>query len=356
MYTCKYCGKEFDKVTQLAAHSTSCDKHPNHEEHKKQNHERGIKSGKTLKDKAKNNPLNQTYTYTFKCKTCGKEYTLELKEKDYKKGNYTKYCSKYCSHVRVQTEETKNKISNSLNEYHIKTNTQHIKYCKICGAIKGECKHPEICEHRVKSWWENFIPFGLDISKLGTEEIYNELNKVKNLLYEEYVINKLSPRDIYNKYNCYPYIKNSENILHIVKKFGFYHRGYKDAVKNAFIQGKYENVERTNQYHSEWHTSWNGKEVYLRSSYETDYANDLDKKQIDYDVEYLHIKYFCTKENTYKCAIPDFYLPETNTIVEIKSNWTFTKQEMIDKFKAYKDLGYNTKLILEHKEVDLYSL
>ena len=29
---------------------------------------------------------------------------------------------------------------------------------------------------------------------------------------------------------------------------------------------------------------------------------------------------------------------------------------MIDKFKAYKDLGYNTKLILEHKEVDLYSL
>ena len=29
---------------------------------------------------------------------------------------------------------------------------------------------------------------------------------------------------------------------------------------------------------------------------------------------------------------------------------------MKDKVKAYKDLGYNFKLILEHKETDLYSL
>ena len=29
---------------------------------------------------------------------------------------------------------------------------------------------------------------------------------------------------------------------------------------------------------------------------------------------------------------------------------------MLDKVKAYKELGYNFKLILEHKEVDIYSL
>ena len=29
---------------------------------------------------------------------------------------------------------------------------------------------------------------------------------------------------------------------------------------------------------------------------------------------------------------------------------------MKDKFKQYTILGYNTKLVLEHKDVDLYSL
>ena len=29
---------------------------------------------------------------------------------------------------------------------------------------------------------------------------------------------------------------------------------------------------------------------------------------------------------------------------------------MKDKFKAYKELGYNCKLILDHKEVNLYEL
>jgi hypothetical protein len=40
-------------------------------------------------------------------------------------------------------------------------------------------------------------------------------------------------------------------------------------------------------------------------------------------------------------------------IVEIKSDWTLDIQEMRDKMKAYKDLGYNFKLILEHKEENI---
>ena len=43
-------------------------------------------------------------------------------------------------------------------------------------------------------------------------------------------------------------------------------------------------------------------------------------------------------------------------IVEIKSDWTLNIQEMKDKVKAYNDLGYNFKLILEHQEVDLNTL
>ena len=40
-------------------------------------------------------------------------------------------------------------------------------------------------------------------------------------------------------------------------------------------------------------------------------------------------------------------------IVEIKSSWTLDKQNMIDKMKAYKELGYNFKLICDHKEINL---
>ena len=56
-----------------------------------------------------------------------------------------------------------------------------------------------------------------------------------------------------------------------------------------------------------------------------------------------------------RIAIPDFYLPETNTIIEIKSSWTLDKQNMIDKRNSYINLNYNFKLILEHQEIDIFS-
>lgn len=39
-------------------------------------------------------------------------------------------------------------------------------------------------------------------------------------------------------------------------------------------------------------------------------------------METLHIKYFDTQRNEYRCAIPDFYIPSKNEIVEIKSLYT----------------------------------
>lgn len=104
------------------------------------------------------------------------------------------------------------------------------------------------------------------------------------------------------------------------------------------------------QYKCGWHITWNNKEVYLRSSFELDYAKELNEKQIDYEVEFKHIKYWDSQKQEYRCAIPDFYIPSENLIIEIKSSYTLDEQNMKDKFKAYKDLGYNTKLICDHKE------
>lgn len=46
-----------------------------------------------------------------------------------------------------------------------------------------------------------------------------------------------------------------------------------------------------------------------------------------FEYETLKIKYYDSSKHKFRCAIPDFYLPKTNTIVEIKSTWTLDVQE-----------------------------
>ncbi len=65
------------------------------------------------------------------------------------------------------------------------------------------------------------------------------------------------------------------------------------------------------------------------------------------------MSYFDTQSKTERIAIPDFYLTETNTIVEVKSKWTLDKQNMIDKRETYIKNGYNFKLLYEHQFVEL---
>ena len=101
------------------------------------------------------------------------------------------------------------------------------------------------------------------------------------------------------------------------------------------------------------HISWEGKEFTLRSSYEKDFALELDERKISYIVEFKRLEYYDTQENKMRITIPDFYLPETNTIVEIKSVYTLKVQNMKDRRDAYIKLGYNFKLILEHKECNI---
>lgn len=99
------------------------------------------------------------------------------------------------------------------------------------------------------------------------------------------------------------------------------------------------------------HTSWEGLEIFYRSSYELEFAQQLDEQKISYRVESLRIRYFDSQQQKERVAVPDFYLPETNEIVEIKSSWTYDEQLMKDKFKAYREAGYSPKLILDKKEI-----
>lgn len=100
------------------------------------------------------------------------------------------------------------------------------------------------------------------------------------------------------------------------------------------------------------HTSWNGVEMKMRSSYEVDYAMKLDKERIEYQYEPFIIEYYDHTLKKNRRATPDFYLPKTNTIVEVKSNYTYDRELMIDRMNSFKEKGYGFQLILNFVEYD----
>ena len=338
-YICKYCGEKFVGTRGgFSNHLRFCKMNPNEyptkQKHKETKQQRNI--------------------YRLKCKLCGKEYELELTESQYNKGNFTKFCSRSCANTRKYTETQKQHIKEGRQKYLEKHPPKIKEKYYHCGSKELNEKYPEIGCRQSKKWFNKLIPFGFDITSLGSERIIEEFYKCKELLYNEYIINKLSPADIYKKYNCSKYINHSETLLHIFKDWEFNTRSYSGAVLECHLQGKLNCWDtKIYPYKRGWHTTWNNKEVYYRSQNELDYAIELDNQQIDYDMECLRIKYYDTQINEYRCAIPDFYIPSKNEIVEIKSSYTLDIQNMKDKFKAYKELGYNCKCICDYKEIQI---
>lgn len=307
------------------------------------------------------------------CENCGQEYIGENKrfcsikcaksfstKNDNKQGTKEVICVD-CGNVFCVNKRTNNKYRcKSCKEYYLlneNINNTRVLTCKICGRkyIKehGGCNN-EFCKNHNILGFNNLIKyFGFDKNKLGTLEVEQEFDRVRNTLYDLYVNKKLTSKEISKIYNVdSKHCLSQTTLLFLDIPI----RDFKETSKNAYLNGKLGNQKIYNQYKSGKHITWNNKEVFLRSSYEFEYAKELDSKQIEYEVEFFRIKYFDTIKNEYCIAVPDFYIPSTNTIVEIKSKYTLNIQNMKDKFSAYKNLGYNTKLILNKKEVDLYLL
>lgn len=71
------------------------------------------------------------------CPLCGKEFVVRGSQNDFNKGRLKKYCSRSCANTRHHSEETKNKIKETIIN---KGNSKTYK-CKVCGKeykfIKG---------------------------------------------------------------------------------------------------------------------------------------------------------------------------------------------------------------------------
>lgn len=279
---------------------------------------------------------------TTKCQKCGKE----IKVDSHCSNDYRLICDDCKKQIIKEIE--KNKFTKEKNK--------QIK-CSFCGSyhsVNEKCQN-ELCNtfHSINDL-KKLIPFGFDYSTIGTINYIEEFYKATKLLLSEYFDNKLSTQQIYKKYNCQEYFRCEGTLRYFLKqKLKQNTRNLSEAQYNSIENGTHTFDSYSFQFKTEYHISWNNQVYLLRSSYESEYANLLDNQKIQYEVEKLKIKYFDTQMNKQRVAIPDFYLPETNTIVEVKSKWTFDKQNMIDRRNAYLKLGYDFKLLYEHKFVDL---
>lgn len=231
------------------------------------------------------------------------------------------------------------------------------KVCWYCGKEKTEenCKNCNFCKIHNHQQVKTLVNhFNFDKNTIGTENFFKEWNRIHDILADMYWNKEYSCFDIAKEFNY----KNAGNITgKIFRYLGIECRNYREAIMTAIKNNRFNPmIYLKNNYKTEYHKTWNGKTYFLRSSYETNYAEYLDKNKIDYQVEFSKIKYFNSVDKKYHFAVPDFYIPSNNMIVEIKSTFTLNVQEMIDKFRSYKDLGYNVKLILDNKEQDLYKM
>jgi len=255
----------------------------------------------------------------IRCENCGKSKVLK----------------------KVKTISLKNEKSKKLKSKKLKS-----KPCKLCGNNKEYCQRKELCnKHRITKTLIQYFGFNKEI--IGTEKFFNEFDKTRDKIFDLYN-NGLSLNKLAEEVG-YPH--GGANLWNTLKSLDLTYRNLSDAGYNALLLGVSKPVSSFN-YKQGWHTTWDGRKVYYRSSYELEYFKQLDERKVNYEVEKLRIEYWDDKRCRFRIAIPDVYLPDINTIIEIKSFYFLDKENMSSKVKKYKELGYDFKLILEKDEVD----
>jgi hypothetical protein len=101
--------------------------------------------------------------------------------------------------------------------------------------------------------------------------------------------------------------------------------------------------------------------LYVQSSYEEFFVKEFLKKYPSNDLSQdLYIKYFY--DNKFRTYHPDFFIKSINTIIEIKSSWTFNENNTnkylenlnYTKRDACIKNGYNFEFLKSKEEIQSY--
>lgn len=182
---CPYCGEHlFVNKKQFANHIRWCKSNPKYDE-----------IYKNFTNKLKQNKLNKLNKYTFICEVCGKEYNIELTEKEYNKHKYRKTCSDECAKkLTVLHTNLLNKNFNIISTFKKKyIKTEYIKKCKFCNkefktnrinqdfCCKSCARKNKIIENKnlynIKTIYRNSCSFRFSIKDFPDEFDFSLINK-----------------------------------------------------------------------------------------------------------------------------------------------------------------------------------
>jgi len=93
------------------------------------------------------------------------------------------------------------------------------------------------------------------------------------------------------------------------------------------------------------------KEIMFRSQWEKQTAKFLDKYGFYWQYEAIRIPYFNSERGREANTVPDFYLPSSNTVIEVKGRW-LASQQTKDKIEGIKAQGIFT-IVIGEKEIEL---
>jgi len=312
----------------------------------------------------------------MKCKSCNKKEAIK-----YSKYSTGEFCSRECARTyssKFRTEESYERASEKLRgrkqstERILKTSGKNNgRYnCNISDEERNRRKSARpLCEKKGDK--KICLSCGVEISNenkkkycnlcssfIQYKNLFNKLGvlqknlQVSNqnaliLLSKEYFTNKKALIQIRNEYGI------MYNTTHFFfKKNGINLRTTSKSLRLAFVEGRaIPNVNT--KYQTGYHTTWYGKEVYYRSSYELRMMDVLDERKEMYFYETLRIEYEFEGEKS--IHVTDFYLPERNLVIEMKGEW-FQKRDR-DKLEAKKKAvlseGYY-HIMLGKKELEQY--
>ena len=163
MHICEYCGREFTTCYQKNGHESICPMNPASAARQKKMIDA---SRKAIREKSKNDPLNEVKTYDLICSRCGKHYSLDIRVRDFNRGNYKKTCSEFCAHQRDRTTKVKERIANGLKNA---MKTERLHKCPKCGkeflALGYGLKWCDECHYNYDGQKQKQIPTNTNKSK-----------------------------------------------------------------------------------------------------------------------------------------------------------------------------------------------
>lgn len=359
-YRC-VCGKEFTRAQSFNGHKAHCKEHQLQKYGSLDLYRNAIershkKTAQTIKNKQLSLKQEDQLVWLNEqhlCETCGIIMT--------KKYGSGRFCSKSCSSVRSKSLQSRRKTSLTLKSTYIKQMEleplKKEKYlqkhqCKICGDI--DCLKSFCRDGNKLQQIKTFIKyFNFPQECLGTNRIFQEWDNFRQKIFDLYWVQDKSSGVICKQFGY----KNVPHFTYkILKYLNIQTKTMSQGQQSNLLSNESSNLPKNPVYKQGWHTTWDNKQVYLRSSYEFDFASMLDTMQQEYFVEKIRIKYFDTIMNKSRVSIPDFYLPKYNLIIEVKSNYTLDVQNMKDKRRSYIENNYKFMLWLDKEFVDLDSI